>query len=94
VLKQCERCYAVFKPSPVCPQCGHVHAARTHEIAETDGELEQVDPAKIEAMRREQRREIGKARTLEDLQKIAKERGYSKGWAYHIHKARSQRTRA
>jgi DNA repair protein RadD len=91
VLKQCEKCYAVFKPSPVCPQCGHVHAARTHEIAETEGELKQVDPAEIEAMRREQRREIGKARTLEDLQKIAKQRGYSKGWAYHIFKARSQR---
>lgn len=93
-VKQCERCYAVFKPSPVCPQCGHVHAIKTKELTETDGELKQVDPAEIEAMRREQRREIGRARTLEDLQKIAKERGYSKGWAYHIYRARGQRIRA
>lgn len=93
-VKQCEKCYAVFKPSPVCPQCGHVHVTKERTPEEQDGELKQVDPAEIEAMRREQRREIGKARTLEDLQKIAKERGYSKGWAYHIHKARSQRMRA
>lgn len=93
-LKQCERCYAVFKPSPVCPQCGHVHVTKEKTIAETDGELEQVDPAKIEAMRREQRREVGKARTLEDLQRIAKERGYSKGWAFHVYRARGQRMKA
>lgn len=93
-VKQCERCFAVFKPSPVCPQCGHVHAIKERALTETEGELKEVDPAAIEAMRREQRREIGKARTLEDLQKIAKERGYSKGWAYHIHKARGQRMSA
>lgn len=93
-VKQCERCYAVFKPSPVCPQCGHVHAIKERQLSETDGELTEVDPAAIEAMRREQRREIGKARTLEDLQKIAKERGYSKGWAFHIHRARGQRQSA
>lgn len=94
LLKQCERCYAVFKPSPVCPQCGHIHVTKEKQIAETEGELQQVDPAVIEAMRREQRREIGKARTLEDLQKIAKERGYSKGWAYHVYRARGQRMKA
>lgn len=90
-VKQCEKCFACFKPSPVCPQCGHVHAVKEHKLEEIEGELKEVDPAEIEAMRRKQRQEIGKARTLEDLQKIAKERGYSKGWAYHIHKARSQR---
>lgn len=90
-VKQCEKCFACFKPSPVCPQCGHVHTIKERQVEETEGELQEVDPAEIEAMRRKQRQEIGKARTLEELQKIAKERGYSKGWAYHIHKARGQR---
>jgi len=93
-VKQCEKCYAVYKPSPVCPSCGHIATTKERVLTETEGELKEVDPAEIEALRRKQKQEIGKARTLEELQKIAKERGYSKGWAYHIHKARGQRSYA
>lgn len=90
-VKQCEKCFACFKPSPVCPSCGHIATTKERVLTETEGELKEVDPAEIEAMRRKQKQEIGRARTLEELQKLAKEKGYSRGWAYHIHKARSQR---
>ncbi len=35
------------------------------------------------------RREVGRARTLQELLAVAKQRGYSPGWAYRLHAARS-----
>jgi len=49
--------------------------------------IQQVEQPKPKHKRREQ----GKARTLSQLLAIAKERGYSPGWAYKIHQARGQR---
>jgi hypothetical protein len=37
------------------------------------------------------RRKQGKARTLPELLAVAKERGYSPGWAHRVHNARQQR---
>jgi len=37
------------------------------------------------------RREQGQARTLQELLMVAKNRGYSPGWAYRIHQARGKR---
>lgn len=87
-VKQCERCYAVFKPSPVCPACGHVHQVKAREIQQVEGELQEVDP---EVIRRQQRAEVGRARTLADLQEIARQRGYSMGWAYNVFRARGRK---
>jgi superfamily II DNA or RNA helicase len=39
----------------------------------------------------QQRRNQAKARTLPDLLAVAKERGYSPGWAHRVHNARQQR---
>jgi hypothetical protein len=39
----------------------------------------------------DERRQQQKARTLSELLALAKERGYSPGWAYRIHQARGQR---
>ena len=62
------------------PECGHeFQADRT--IAQADGEL-------VELQRRNQRRQVGKARTLDQLLAVAKERGYKPGWAYRLHRAR------
>jgi DNA repair protein RadD len=87
-VKQCEKCFAVFKPSLVCPQCGHVHAAKAREIRETEGELQEVDPALLRA---QQKREVGQARTLEALIEVAKRRGYKIGWAHQIWRARQSK---
>ena len=41
--------------------------------------------------RHARRSEVGRARTLAELLMVAKNRGYSPGWAYRIHNARSNR---
>jgi DNA repair protein RadD len=90
-VKQCEKCYSVFKPQPVCPACGHVHEVKARKVEETDGELHELDAATIQ---RQRRQEIGKAKTMEDLMEVAKRRGYKPGWARFIWNARQKRTAA
>jgi superfamily II DNA or RNA helicase len=78
-VRQCERCYFVFPPAPVCPSCGHEHQPKQTKIQQCDGELEQLTEVK-----REKRREVGKARTIGDLIQIAKDRGYAMGWVWQM----------
>lgn len=85
-VSQCGRCYAVFRPSAVCPECGHVRSAPGREIAHADGELQQID---AEAIKRAQaRQQQGRARTLQELLEVARQRGYSARWAHHVYRAR------
>jgi hypothetical protein len=51
--------------------------AKPKVVKQTDGEL-----AEITAIKREKRQEVGKARSIEDLKRIAEERGYKIGWVY------------
>ncbi|WP_066770039.1 DEAD/DEAH box helicase [Sphingobium sp. CCH11-B1] len=84
-IKTCMECFHVYRPAPKCPQCGHQPVGQAREIEQRDGELAEVDVA---AKRKEQRREVGNARTREDLERIARERGYKPGWVNAIMNAR------
>jgi len=80
-VKQCENCWAVFKPGPTeCPHCGAPVSGPARELEVVDGELQKVD--KI-AHRKEQRKEQGAARSLEDLVSLGIRRGMQKAsqWA-------------
>ncbi len=83
-VRQCPKCYAVHRPVPVCPECGHVYVVKDRKIEEVESELEEVDPNEI---RRQQRMDQGRARGVEDMVKL----GYSKGRAEHILKARQEK---
>ena len=78
-----------------CPECGTTFVKRHRTIEMIEAELEEMDHAAamrameaVERRRKAERREVGRARSLSDLQRIAKQRGYSPGWANHVHKAR------
>lgn len=87
-VRTCPKCYAAFKPQPQCPACGAACAPiKSRKIQQLAGELTELRRDAIRATRREQ----GKARTLPQLLALAKERGYSPGWAYRIAAARGQR---
>ena len=94
-VRTCEVCFAAFKPQPICPCCGAQCAPQaTRALRQVDGELRELKrTAKvIEFQERHARRtEVGRARTLAELLMVAKNRGYSPGWAYRIHNARSRR---
>ncbi|MEO5375641.1 MAG: DEAD/DEAH box helicase [Alphaproteobacteria bacterium] len=87
MVRQCPECFAMHRPAPRCPECGHSHEAKPHQMAHADGDLVEVDPA---ALHREKRREQGEARSLDDLVRLARARGFRNphGWAHHVLKAR------
>jgi len=87
-VRTCPECYAAFKPAPVCPVCGAACAPiQSRVIREIAGELTELRRDAIRAKKRDQ----GRARTLPELLALAKQRGYSPGWAYRIYHARGQR---
>lgn len=89
-VRQCEECYACFKPTThVCPQCGHVHAVKQRKINEVDGELVAIS---AEALQKQQaRKQQGRAQTFEELLKLEKSKGYKSGWAAHVWAARQKK---
>jgi len=38
-VETCEQCFAVYRPQPICPVCGHKKEVRKREITYEDGEL-------------------------------------------------------
>jgi superfamily II DNA or RNA helicase len=81
--RQCPSCYNVHERSPQCPECGHVYAAE-REMIVVDGELRDAEEVMME--RKAVKMRQGKAKTKADLEAIAKEKGYKKGWVFHMMK--------
>ena len=98
-VRVCESCFAAMPTGlKECPECGTTFVKRHRTIEMIEAELEEMDHAAamrameaVERRRKAERREVGRARSLSDLQRIAKQRGYSPGWANHVHKARRNR---
>ena len=80
-VSQCPKCYLVHEPSPTCPKCGHVYEVKGRNLEQVDGMLVQVTEEMTAVQKKERRQEVGKAQTLEELQRIAAERGYKPSWA-------------
>lgn len=90
-LKSCKKCFAVFAPAPVCPHCGEQVEVQSRQVEHVEGELIEVTPEMADQLRRDRRSEEAGAKTLEDLQKLAAQRGYSPGWAKHRFEARQKK---
>lgn len=92
-VRQCPKCFASHDPAPRCPECGHVYEVKAREVKEVDGELEEID---LNAVRKQQRVEQGRAQTLEDLIKLGRARGHKhpEKWAAYIMTARMAKQRA
>lgn len=79
-IRQCERCDFCHRPAPSCPSCGFVYPVQSREVEEVDGEL-------AEAQRKTMARKVqGRARTLDELIAIGRERGYKnpRFWAAKV----------
>lgn len=91
--RQCLNCYAVY-PSAVnvCPICGTPASKTRTEIEEVEGEL-------VEFTKRAEKKEQGRAATLEELTELGIKRGYGKraeAWARYVYngrKAKEERRR-
>jgi superfamily II DNA or RNA helicase len=88
--KQCSKCFAIFAGT-VCPQCGSQREIAAREIEEVDGELQRLSIEDI-SKKREERRQEGKCKTLDDFRALAKQRGYKLGWAFFRWQARQRKS--
>lgn len=81
-VRQCTKCFRVYRPAPQCPGCGFAPPIIGRGIEERDGVLAEIDPELIKAQRRA---ELKSAKTFDDLVQLGRQRGYSKpeGWAHH-----------
>lgn len=86
-VDMCESCFAVYEPAPVCPMCGHVNKVRDSTPKQVEGDLQEI----TSTVKKEKRIEQGKTETLEDLKKLARERGYKPGWAMAIFTSREKK---
>lgn len=91
-IRVCEKCFAVYRPAPSCPHCGHTPESKRELPKEVDQVLVEIDVRAAAAAERAEKKkrkvEVGKARTLEELLKIAEDRGYKPGWAHAVMKSR------
>lgn len=84
-VRQCDKCMFCHVPASICPNCGYEYPIQSRDIEEVDGELEEL---KIAETKKQERMEVGKAKTYAELYAIANARGYAKGWVFHAAKAK------
>lgn len=73
----CEQCFAAVKSTKnVCPYCEREHEIKPREIAVEAGELREIKRAEAQ----KKRTELKSAKTIDDIAKIAVERGYEPMW--------------
>lgn len=89
-VRQCPQCFACHAPAPKCPSCGHVYEINGREVAQVDGQLEEIDPREL---RRQRLREQSRANTYELLVELGRARGYKnpEKWAHHVHEHREKK---
>ena len=89
-VAQCPKCYLVHDPAPVCPGCGHVYEAKVRKLEYAEGELTEITADMALRMKNQRHAEVRGAKTIEDLERIAAQRGYSPGWAKATFNARAK----
>ena len=91
-VETCKKCFATYKPTPICPVCGYQAENRERFIKQEEGELEELKrKEQEETERKQQKLLIGAAKTLEELEMVAKILGYKKGWAYRVFESRKNK---
>lgn len=85
-LRTCPKCLRVHPPKVVCPYCGYEYPRpEAAEPRMLDGELVKVEAVEtLEEDKKRKRMEVGRARTIQELERIAIQRGYSFGWVGHM----------
>lgn len=83
----CESCFMHQEPTSVCVGCGHVmKPPKNNTPKQVEGKLREI--TEMDVIKKTAKIEQGKAQSLEDLLRVAKERGYKPQWAHNVNMAR------
>ena len=80
----------------ICPHCGTPYPVTEREIEQVSGDLVEATEADKALLRKTRKLEVGRARTREALELLAKERGYepdgkgSYGFVHYVMAAREK----
>jgi DNA repair protein RadD len=88
-IKQCPMCYRCHPPAPTCLYCGHIYEVARSGPVQVDGTLQEITQEMRDAMRRDQRQEQGRAKTVDELMAAT---GMSRFRAQAIVKAREEKS--
>lgn len=92
-VKICQTCFsAVPSLSTVCPVCGAPFLVAKREFTEVDGELQEFTREQAKQLAIAKKTEVSRARSREDLERLAQIRGYKPGWVDHIMRSRGTRS--
>ena len=87
-IRVCENCFLTFKAAPVCPYCGYEYTVKGRELKTMEEvELRRItaeEAEKAKEVRKQLRMEVGRATSVEDLRRIAQQRGYAPGWVWKM----------
>lgn len=89
-IAMCEVCFMHQEPAPVCVGCGHVMKKPVDNTPkQVEGQLREITEADVQ--KKQQRMEVGRAQSLDDLIKVAKARGFNEKWAHHVYNGRQKK---
>lgn len=82
-VRSCPTCFAMHRPMPVCPKCGHVYQLKSRKVQQVDGELVQISRAE-DAKQAAVVSDLSRRFTV--LKNIGKSRGYAHPdrWAFNV----------
>ena len=90
--KQCKVCFAIFAPTPICPECGHSTANEDKAARELEviaGELEEINAARLDALRKTPLAKLLTGReSRAELEEIRKAKKYHPRWTHHVMRER------
>jgi superfamily II DNA or RNA helicase len=95
-IRSCPECFMTFQTAPICPFCGTVYPLHPREIqAHQDIELQRItaeEAERVEAAKKADRMEQGRAQTFEDLIRLGRSRGYRNPafWAAQVMRGRKR----
>ena len=83
-VSTCPRCFAMHRPAPSCPRCGHVYVVTGRVVEQVDGELVRIVGGEAVAPEDAAMKEL--ERQYHILVNIGKRRGYEapETWAYSV----------
>jgi len=85
-VQTCQKCFAMYRPQPACPVCGHQAEQKQRKgPEEVEGDLVEIDK---DARKNEAKATQARAQTVEDLMRIP---GMSRGRAVKIVAARDEK---
>jgi superfamily II DNA or RNA helicase len=79
-IRMCPNCYMVIKPAEKCPYCDYEFRLTARELAIENGELKKYDAEQERKVKLTKKIELWSCKTRNDLETLAKERGYNPYW--------------